>query len=114
MGDGSLRAAWQQDELLLARIGGALACQESSVEVRLPRDLADAAVRAWHRTDDDAVDLEAETCEQRVVRQRAGALALIGEALEGGGRADGDEVVVRLPAWFIGDALNAADDHDLI
>lgn len=113
MGD-DLRLAWQQDEALLAEIGGALAPQQAEVEVRLPRDLADAAVRAWQRTDDDATDLDAETCEQRVVRHRAGALALIGAALEDRGREDGGDVVVRLAAWFVGDALNAADDHNLI
>ncbi len=112
--DDGLRSAWKQDEALLAKIGGALAPQEADVEVRLPRDLADAAVRAWQRTDDAATDLETETCEQRVVRQRAGALALIGAALEDRGREDGGEVVVRLAAWFVGDALNAADDHNLI
>ena len=109
-----LRSAWRQDEALLAKIGGVLAPQETEVEVRLPRDLADAAVRAWQRTDDDATDLEVETCEQRVVRLRAGALALIGAALEDRGREDGGEIVVRLAAWFVGDALNAADDHKLI
>lgn len=110
MKDDRLHSAWRQDETLLAQIGRALASQETEVEVRLPRDLADAAVRAWERTDSDATGLETETCEQRVLRQRAGALALIGAALEDRGREDRDEVVVRLAAWFIGDALNAADD----
>jgi hypothetical protein len=114
MDEDRLRSVWRQDEALLARIGGALAPQETDVEVRLPRELADAAVRAWQRTDDDASDLDGETCEQRVVRQRAGALALIGAALEDRGREDGDEVVVRLAAWFVGDTLNAADDQNLI
>ena len=114
MDDDLLRSAWRRDEALLARIGGALAPQEAEVEVRLPRDLAEAAVRAWQRTDDDPIDLETETCEQRVVRHRAAALALIGAALEDRGREDGGEVVVRLAAWFVGDALNAADDHNLI
>ena len=70
--------------------------------------------RGGQRTDADPRDLEAETCEQRLVRHRAGALALIGAALEDRGREDGSEVVVRLAAWFVGDALNAADDHNLI
>lgn len=114
MDDDPLRSAWRQDEALLARIGGELAPQHTEVEVRLPRDLADAAVRAWQRTDDGDTDLEAETCEQRIVRHRAGVLALIGAALADRGREDGGEVVVRLAAWFVGDALNAADDHNLI
>lgn len=113
MDDDRLRSVWLADETVLAAIGGALAPQEPEVEVRLPRGLADAAVRAWQRTD-DAVTTGEETCEQRVVRGRAGALALIGAELEDRGRADGEEVVVRLSAWLVGDALGAADDHDLL
>jgi hypothetical protein len=41
-------------------------------------------------------------------------LALIGAALDERGRQEGDNVVVSLDAWFIGDALNAADDAGLI
>lgn len=39
---------------------------------------------------------------------------MIGLAIEERGRADDDHVVVRLDAWFIGGALDAADDSGLI
>lgn len=108
-------ARWRQDEGVLADIGAVLFDQETAVEVRLPRALADAAVAAWQRDhDDDHLDPGAESCEDRIVRHRAGALALIGAALEDRPRADGDEVIVRLDAWLIGDSLNAADDRGLI
>lgn len=106
------RARWESDESLLAHIGAYLFPQATEVEVRVARDLADKAVAAWQR-DDDGVPPD-ETCEERIVRTRAAALALIGCALEERGRADGDEVVVKLDAWFIGDALHAADDHGLV
>ncbi|MFP5322365.1 MAG: hypothetical protein ACLGIC_11030 [Acidimicrobiia bacterium] len=106
---------WRRDEAVLAQIGAVLFDQETVIEVRLPRPLADAAVAAWQREDDrDDFDLAAESCEDRIVRHRAGALALIGAALDDRGRADGNEVIVELDAWFIGDSLNAADDRDLL
>lgn len=55
MDDDRLRSAWRKDEALLAKIGGALAPQETEVEVRVPRELADAAVLAWRRTDDGSL-----------------------------------------------------------
>lgn len=114
MSDEELRSAWLRDESTLAAIGAALAAQPTEVEIRLPRPLADAAVQAWQREDDGDARLDDESCEQRVVRHRAGSLALIGAAIDDRGRADGDDVVVRLDAWFVGDALNAADDRGLI
>jgi hypothetical protein len=69
--------------------------------------LARAAVAAWQR--DDEGEPEPESYEQRVLRHRAGALALIGLAVEDQGRAEGDEVVVDLSADVIGSALDAAD-----
>jgi hypothetical protein len=107
-------AVWQADEQVLAEIGGLLFLQVTEVEVRLPRLLADQAVAAWQREDEVDGPFPDESCEERIVRHRAGALALIGAALEDGGRAEEDEVVVRLDAWFIGDALNAAGDQGLI
>lgn len=84
------------------------------MEIRLPHPLGDAAVQAQQREDDGDAQLDDESCEQRIVRHRAGSLALIGSAIDDRGRADGDDVVVRLDAWFVGDALNAADDRGLI
>lgn len=80
------------------------------MKVRLPGKLADAALRAWHRTDEGDTSHD-ESPSERLVRHQAGALALIGLAIEERGqRLDGD-VVVTLDAWQIGDALNAADDR---
>ena len=104
-----------RDERLLVDIGAVLFDQETAVEVRLPRALADAAVEAWQRDEqDDGLDLSDESCEDHIVRHRAGALGLIGAAVEDRGYAEGDDVVVKLDAWFMGDALNAADDRGLI
>jgi len=72
------------------------------------RALADAAVAAWQR--DDEEELDPEPNEQRVLRHRAGALALIGLAVEERGRADGGEVVVDFSPDVIGIALDAADE----
>jgi len=56
------------EALTLGRIGRALDRVElPSVEVRLPRDLADAAAAARARDDVDEVS---ETAEQRVARHR--------------------------------------------
>lgn len=77
------------------------------VEVRLPRELAEAAVAAWERDD---FDDSPETPEQRVARHRAGSFALIGVAVKENGRADGDEVVVAINASLIALAVEAADD----
>ena len=77
-------------------------------EVRLPKPLAEAAVAAWERDDDEP--LEAETFEQRGQRHRAAALSLIGLEIAERGRPDGDGVVVDLNAHFIADAINASDD----
>ncbi|MDE0803967.1 MAG: hypothetical protein OSA99_11650 [Acidimicrobiales bacterium] len=106
---------WREDESVLAAIGAILFDQETAVEVRIPRALADAALAAWQREDhQDDFDPASESCEDRIVRHHAGTLALIGAALEDRGRADRDEVIVRLDAWFVGDSLNAADDRDMI
>ena len=108
------RDQWQQDEQALASIGAQLFRQPTEIEVRVPRALADEAVAAWQREDAESFDSANESSDQRVTRHRAGALGLIGLTLEQRGRLDGDQVVVRLDAWFVGDALNAADDAGLI
>ncbi len=115
MDEEQLQSTWLDDESTLAAIGASLVKQPTEIEVRIPRALAAAAVEAWSRDDDGEVaDLSGETCEQRMVRHRAATLALIGVSVENGGRLDGDEVLVTLSSWFIGDALNAADDRGLI
>jgi hypothetical protein len=93
---------------MLGLVGHALDRVElPAVEVRLPRDLADAAAAAWDR--DDLGEIP-ETPEQRVTRHRAGSLALIGLAVKERGRLEGDEVVVPLNAGLIAMAVDASDD----
>lgn len=77
------------------------------VEVRLSRELADAAVAAWERED---LEDSLETPEQRTLRHRAGSFALIGLAVQERGRAEEDIVVVPLNAGLIALPVDAADD----
>lgn len=76
--------------------------------MRLPLRLARAAVEAWER--DDEGELDPESPQQRVLRHRAGDLALIGLAVEERGRTEGGEVVVDLDPGLIAWAVAAADD----
>jgi hypothetical protein len=57
MDDESRRSTWLRDESTLAEIGAALNQQPTEIEVHLPRSLANAAVEAWQRMDDDDFDL---------------------------------------------------------
>ena len=75
----------------------------------MTRHLAEQAVAAWER-EDNGSPVHGETCEQRLERQRAGTLALIGLSITDRGRWDGDEVVVELDAVFVGLAIDAIDD----
>jgi hypothetical protein len=102
------------DAAVLAQIGKALLVQPTRVEVRLPRTLADLAVAAWTRDEDETSPDVDETADMVKARHRAGTLALIGASVEGGGTSDGDDIVVELEAWFIGAALDAADDSGLL
>jgi len=106
-------ARWTIDGDVLAQIGRTLEAQTLEVEVRMPRELADAAVAAWQRDDSETKPKE-ESAEQLSSRLRAASLALIGCSVEERGWLDGDDVVVQLHAWFIGDALSAADQDGLL
>jgi hypothetical protein len=100
---------YREEARVLGEIGVLLSRSDlPRVTVRLPSSLARAAAAAWQR--DDESEPDTETYEQRVIRHRAGALALIGLAVEERGRTDGDEVVVDLHPDVIGSAVNAADD----
>lgn len=118
MSDPSPSAAdWERDADVLARIGSHLIAQPTEVEVRVPVDLADKAIAAWQRSEDDdqeEVDGDEVDADVDVARDRAATLALIGAAIDDNGRVDGDEYVVRLDAWFIGDAFGAASDAGLL
>jgi hypothetical protein len=101
---------YRQEAEVLGRIGQLLVHADMpTIEVRLPRGLAEAAVAAWER-EDDVGSLTDETCEERISRRRAGALALIGLSITVRGRWDGESVVVELHPVFIGNAVDAADD----
>lgn len=105
------RELWVQDARVLADIGLALTSRDlPRVEVRLPAALADLAVGAWERDDSEGGSTAGETIEQRQVRHRAAALALIGLSVNELGRRDGDDVVVELSPDLIGDAFRAADE----
>jgi hypothetical protein len=76
--------------------------------VRIPTALADVSLAAWAREDDEAPAYE--TAEQRIYRDRAADLALVGLSIEARGRRDGDAVVVDLSADLLVAAIQAADD----
>jgi hypothetical protein len=116
MADEALRAQWTDDATALAQIGAALFAQSTRLKVRVPRELAEAALAAWTREDiESESDEQRETHDQAITRARAGSFALIGAAIEKRGEpADDDHVTVDLDAWFVGHALDAADDAGLI
>lgn len=78
------------------------------VEVRLPENLARAAVDAWRQ--EDEVAPESETPEQRTARQRAWTLSLIGSIVSERGQTGRNEVVVPLTRDVLDAALAAAND----
>lgn len=55
-----------------------------------------------------------ESPMMRQMRGRAGTLALIGLAIEQTSREADSGVAVELDAWFIGSALDAADEAGLL
>ena len=102
---------YREEAAVLGKIGQVLAGAEMpQIEVRLPRDVAEAAVAAWKRDDDESAGPTFETFDQRVVRSRAASLSLIGLAISEHGRWTDDDVVVALHPVFIGNAVEAADD----
>ncbi len=103
---------YREEALLLGRIGAVFeSASIPRIEVRLPRDLAEAAVAAWEREDQLWPGSNAtESFEQRVVRSRAASLAMIGLAITTRGRWEDDHVTVALDPVFVGNAMEAADD----
>ena len=100
---------WAEDAQVLQEVGRALYPQIPKVEVRIDHRLADQAVAAWQREEDEG-DLQGETAEQQCIRDQAASLALIGLAIDETGLEDGDEVVFEVDAWLIGRAPSAAED----
>ena len=105
---------WAEDGQVLAQIGRSLFPQRRTISVRIPRHLAAAAVQGWERGDSGGNLPSPESPEQSVTRDRGASLALIGLAIQQCGVEDGEDVVVDLDAWFVGNALNAADQEDLL
>jgi hypothetical protein len=102
-----LKRQWFEDAQALADIGRALEGHEfPTIRVRLPVALADRAVAAWMREDEAEPD---ESPSERIWRQRAGVLALIGLAVQERGAADGDGVEVALPADLVANAIDAIE-----
>jgi hypothetical protein len=100
---------YRDEARVLGELGALLARTDlPKIEVRIPSALAMAAVAAWQR--DDEGEPDPESYEQRVLRHRAGALGLIGLAVEERGRTEDDEVIVDLSPDVIGNAVDAADD----
>ena len=99
---------WATDSQELHELARELYPQTPKVEVRVPRQLADKAVAAWQR-EDDASDLPEESPERRAVRHESATFTLIGLSIENTGIEDGDQVVFKLDAWLLGNALEAAD-----
>jgi hypothetical protein len=104
---------WAEDVQALAEVGRAIFPQPTRLLVRLPHRLAQRAVAAWEREAYEGPFVD-EAAEQRAVRHRAGILALIGLSIEQGGVSAGEDVVVELEAWYVGAALDAADDAGLL
>src|ERR1700733_9728734 len=100
---------WSGDAETLVKIGEYLNREAHPVQVRLSRDFAARAMEAWNR--DDSGELPSnESHEQYRQRSAAATLGLIGLTLESGFSEEGDEVIFELDAWFVGAALEAADD----
>jgi hypothetical protein len=97
---------YASDGRVLAAIGTALRGQPPGGPVRIPRDLADAAVAAWSRDElDELADPESE--EQKRVRCQAASLALIGLSIQERSEAGGDAVLVGLDPDLIAEAVAA-------
>ncbi|HXL87771.1 MAG TPA: hypothetical protein VN969_02105 [Streptosporangiaceae bacterium] len=108
---------YAQDAAILGEIGKVLFPQDTKLSVRLPRHLADQALAAWRRDElnaKGAARAAEETPEQQVLRTRAAYLALIGLCIENTGQPCGDEVSCELDAWYIGSALQAAEEQGLL
>ena len=104
---------WSQEAGTLYEIGKYLNREKHPVRVRLSRELANRAIDAWRRERRDGLP-DGETHEQYHLRSAAAALSLIGLTLENGFSEDGDEVLFELDAWFVGVALEAADDAGVL
>ncbi len=99
-----------EDSKVLAAIGEWIAARVQPVSVRLPLELAEAAVAAWNR--DETGEIGEETPDQYALRDRAAELALIGLAVTERGRRDGEDVAVDLHLMSVAAAIHAAQPTD--
>jgi hypothetical protein len=76
--------------------------------------LAKEALDKWERDTSGGALSSPESPEQWPIRDRAATLSLIGLSIQEDGVEDGEDVVVDLDAWFIGHALDAAEEDDLL
>jgi hypothetical protein len=104
---------YADDAVVLGQIGAILFPQDTSLSVRVPKELAALALEAWNR-DEQSRPAGAETAEQRAVRERAAYLALIGLCIENTAQPDGDDIVCDLDSWYIGGALQAAEALEML
>jgi len=98
---------YQRDSEVLASIGRVLEAQPNQASVRLPRDLADAAVAAWQRDEQEPLAAP-ETPWQRAVRMHAATLAMIGLKIEQGVTQVDEGVLVAIDAETIHEAIAAS------
>jgi hypothetical protein len=99
---------WRADAHTLHELAQQLLPQTPKIQCRISRTLADRAVNAWAR-DEESGEASPETNEERSLRDDAATLALIGQSIEETGVEDGDEVLFRIDAWLLGNALESAD-----
>jgi hypothetical protein len=104
---------WERDASILPAIGQLIAGQPTEIEIRLPREMAEQAIAIWKRDGSEGA-IENESPAQWKIRHRAASVSLIGLSIESTGRAEGDEVVFTTDAWFVGHALDAADEAGLL
>ncbi|MFE9789930.1 hypothetical protein ACFYO7_31610 [Nocardia salmonicida] len=101
---------YRDDSKVLAAIGEWIGPRVQPVSVRLPHELAQAAVAAWNR--DETGEIGEQAPDQYALRDRAAELALIGLAVSERGRRDGEDVVVDLHATSVAAAMHAAQSPD--
>jgi len=80
------------------------------IRVVVPQRLAEQAVAAWQREDDEVIG-QPEDPAARIRRHRAGVLALIGLSITERGQRDvNGDTVVDLDLELLGVAMESADD----
>jgi hypothetical protein len=103
---------YRDDARTLTAIGARLTSQLGRVTVRLPQELAEAAVAAWRRDEQAGQGTgDPESPGRHALRDQAAELALIGLAISERGRREGTDVVVDLDIAAVGAAVRAAEQQ---